>query len=90
MPRLDYVRQTPEEISVTYADMPPMTEVLFVSTTSGEEKTPSSSIALSDGGGGAADIPIPSDPALPKGRYYLLALNRHQKYLAQTVPFYIN
>jgi len=84
MPRLDYVSQTATEVSVTYADMPPKTEVVFVNTTSAA-KTPSQSPPLS--GSGTANIPIPK---LAPGQYYLLAQDQAGERLAQTVPFYIN
>jgi len=86
MPLLDYVSQTAKDVSVSYADMPAKTEVLFVNTTSGE-KTPSQSTALSNGGSGKADIPIPK---LSAGQYYLLAQDDAGKRLAQTVPFYLS
>jgi hypothetical protein len=82
---LDYDSHTATDVSVTYADMPTGTEVLFVNQTSGA-KFPSSGDPLTAGGSGQADIPIPS---LAKGEYYLLAQEAGQ-YIAQTVPFYID
>jgi hypothetical protein len=84
MPSLNYVNQTPKSVSVTYADMPAGVDVLFVNQVSGA-KTPSPGSALSAGGSGSAEIPIPS---LAAGQYYLLAQNSGQS-LAQTVMFYI-
>ena len=88
MPRLDYVSQTAKNVSVTYADMPTNTEVVWVDTTTGT-KTPSQSDAFRKGGSGSADIPI--DPNLPAAGYYLLAQDgKTKEYIAQTVQFYIN
>jgi hypothetical protein len=87
MPRLDYVSQTAKSISVTFADMPADTDVVFVNTTSGV-KTPSPSTALRYGGN-AADISI--DPNLAPGAYCLLAQTHGTgQFLAQTVVFYIS
>jgi hypothetical protein len=84
MPRLTYVNQTSESVSVDYADMPASADVVFVDQTSGE-KTPSQSGALAGGGDGSTEIPIPS---LPAGKYYLLAQEAGQ-YLAETIAFNI-
>jgi hypothetical protein len=85
MPILDYVSQTPDGVSVTYADMPAGAAIAFVNQTSGET-TPVNSGALSAGGSGSVDIPF---RGLPPGRYYLLA-QENDRHLAQTVPFYVN
>jgi hypothetical protein len=82
---LNYVSQTPKSISVTYSDMPAGANVVFVNQVSGA-KTPSPGSALSAGGNGSAEIPVPD---LAAGQYYLLAQNSGQ-YVAQTVMFYIN
>ena len=84
MPRLNYVSQTVNNISVTYADMPASAQIMFVNDTSGTQ-TQSQSDALSAGGSGSADIAIPS---LPGGKYHLLAQSDGQS-IAQTVPFYL-
>ncbi|HTC05394.1 MAG TPA: hypothetical protein VK749_18455 [Xanthobacteraceae bacterium] len=84
MPSLNYVNQTPKGVSVTYADMPAGVDVVFVNQVSGA-KTPSQGSALSAGGSGSAEIPI---PGLAAGQYYLLAQNSGQS-VAQTVMFYI-
>ena len=84
MPSLNYVNQTPKSVSVTYADMPAGVDVVFVNQVSGA-KTPSQGSALSAGGSGSAEIPI---PGLAAGQYYLLAQNSGQS-VAQTVMFYI-
>ena len=84
MPRLTYVSQTGQSISVTYADMPASAQIVFVNDTSGTQ-TPSPSNALGGGGSGAAAIVIPS---LPGGKYHLLAQSDGQS-IAQTVPFYL-
>ena len=84
MPSLNYVNQTPKSVSVTYADMPAGVDVVFVNQVSGA-KTPSPGSALSAGGSGSAEIPI---PGLAAGQYYLLAQNSGQS-VAQTVMFYI-
>jgi hypothetical protein len=87
MPRLDYVSQTAQNVSVTFTDMPANTELVWVNTTTGT-KTPSQRNPLSNGGSGSAQIPI--DPNLPAGSYDLLAQDQQTKqYIAQTVKFYI-
>ena len=85
MPRLTYVSQTANSISVTYADMPAGAQVAFVDDTSGA-LTQSPSNALAAGGSGAADVAIPS---LPGGKYHLTAQSDGQS-IAQTVPFYLS
>jgi hypothetical protein len=85
MPSLNYVSQTPNGVSVTYADMPAGSDAVFVNQVSGA-KTPSQSSALSAGGNGSAEIP---NPGLAAGQYYLVAENSGQ-FVAQTVMFYIN
>lgn len=83
MPRLNYVTQSPENVSVAYAEMPSGAEILFVNKTSGEKIRPSNSDALTKGGNGSADIAIPDHHS---GDYFLLAQNGGE-YLAQTVAF---
>jgi hypothetical protein len=84
MPRLTYVNQTGNSISVTYADMPASAQIVFVNDTSGA-RTPSQGDALAAGGSGSADIAI---PGLSGGKYHLLAQSEGQA-IAQTVPFYL-
>ena len=86
MPALNYVSQTPQSVSVTYTDMPAGCRRSCSSTKSPEHRQPSPSGALSAGGSGSAEIPI---PGLASGQYYLLAQNSGQS-IAQTVMFYIN
>ena len=64
MPDINYVSQTAGSVSITYADMPAATEVVYVNTTSGAQ-TPSGSPALNNGGSGKAAIPI--DTHWPRG-----------------------
>jgi hypothetical protein len=80
MPTLNYVSQTPKSVSVTYSDLPAGADAVFVNQVSGA-KTPSPGSALSAGGSGSAEIPVPS---LAGGQYYLLAQNSGQS-VAQTV-----
>jgi hypothetical protein len=84
MPVLNYVRQTPQSISVTYADMPAGVAVVFHNETSGAD-TPAHNGALAQGSG-SADIAIPK---LPGGQYRLRAQQGGQL-VAETVKFYIN
>jgi len=56
MPALNYVSNDSQNVSVTYTDMPPGTDAVFVNQVSGA-KTPSPSGALSKGGSGSAQIP---------------------------------
>jgi len=83
MPRLTYLSQTANSISVTYADMPGSAQIVFVNDTSGAQ-TLSQSNTLS-AGDGTADIAIPS---LASGKYHLSAQSNGQS-IAQTVPFYL-
>ena len=85
MPALNYVSQTPQNVSVTYTDMPAGTNAVFVNQVSGQQ-TPSQSGAMSKGGSGSADIPI---SGLALGEYYLQGQNSGQS-IARTVMFYIN
>jgi len=87
MPILNYVSQTAQNISVTYAGMSAGTGLVFVNQSTGA-RTPSSSKALSNGGAGAAQIPI--EPSLPPAQYYLLAQSPQKQYLAQTIAFSIS
>jgi hypothetical protein len=84
MPRLTYVSQTANSISVTYADMPASAKLVFVNDTSGSQ-TPSQGNALT-GGSGSADVAI---AGLSGGKYHLLAQSDGQN-IAQTVPFYLS
>ena len=84
MPALNYVSQTPKSVSVTYSDLPAGADAVFVNQVSGT-KTPSPGSALSAGGNGSAEIPVPD---LAAGQYYLLAQNSGQT-VAQSVMFYI-
>ena len=81
---LDYVSQTAQNVSVTYADMPAGVTLVFHNRTSGAD-TPAQNGALA-AGSGSADIPIAQ---LPAGQYRLRAQQGRQ-YLAETVAFYIN
>jgi hypothetical protein len=83
MPILNYVRQTPQSVSVTYTDMPAGAAVVFHNQTSGTD-TPAQNGALAPGSG-SADIAIPK---LPGGQYRLRAQQGGQ-YVAETVKFYI-
>ena len=85
MPALNYVSQTPQSVSVTYTDMPAAANLVFIDQIS-RAQTPAQSGALTVGGGGSAEIPIPD---LAKGQYYLLA-QVSGNYVAQTVPVYVN
>ena len=85
MPILNYTSQTASNIGVAFVDMPAKAKILFVATTSGVEIS-SPSVALSNGGSGAANIAIPN---LLPGQYYLLAKDQGGHYLAQTVAFYV-
>ena len=85
MPALNYVSQTPQSVSVTYTDMPAAANLVFVNQVS-RAQTPAQSGALSTGGDGSAEIPIPD---LEKGQYYLLA-QMSGNFIAQTVTFYVN
>ncbi len=85
MPTLDYVSQTPQNVSVTYTDMPAAANLVFMDQVS-RAQTPAQSGALATGGDGSAEIPIPD---LEPGQYYLLA-QASGNYIAQTVPFYVN
>ena len=85
MPALNYVSQTPQNVSVTYTDLPAAANLAFVDQVS-RAQTAAQSAALAAGGDGSAEIPIPD---LEKGQYYLLA-QVSGNYIAQTVPFYIN
>jgi hypothetical protein len=85
MPALNYVSNDSRNVSVTYTDMPPGTDAVFVNQVSGA-KTPSPSGALSKGGSGSAQIPI---SGVSSGQYYLQAQNSGQS-IAQTVMFYIS
>jgi hypothetical protein len=85
MPALNYVSQTPQNVSVTYTDMPAAANLAFIDQVSGAQIAVPSG-ALAAGGNGVAEIPIPD---LEKGQYYLLA-QVSGNYVAQTVPFYIN
>jgi hypothetical protein len=85
MPALNYVSQTPQSVSVTYTDIPPAANLVFVNQVS-RAQTPAQSGALSSGGDGSAEIPIPD---LEKGQYYLLA-QMSGNFIAQTVTFYVN
>jgi hypothetical protein len=85
MPALNYVSQTPQNVSVTYTDMPAAANLVFIDQIS-RAQTPAQSGALAVGGDGSAEIPIPD---LAKGQYYLLA-QVSGNYVAQTVPFYVN
>lgn len=78
MPRLTYVSQTANSISVTYADMPASAKLVFVNDTSGSQ-TPSQGNALTD-------VAI---AGLSGGKYHLLAQSDGQN-IAQTVPFYLS
>jgi hypothetical protein len=80
---LNYVSQTKQDVSVNFAEMDAGTVVVFVNQVSGK---PIASPAFAVDGKGAIDIPIAAD--LPTGQYYLLARNAN-KYVAQTVMFYI-
>jgi hypothetical protein len=83
----NYVSQSPTSISVNYADMPANAEAVFVNPETGAT-TVSPSVALRNGGTGAAEIAIL--PNLSAGKYYLLAQDHTtQKYIAQTVAFYL-
>jgi hypothetical protein len=84
MPILDYVRQTAQSVSVTYADMPAGVAIVFHNETSGAD-TSAQNGALA-AGSGSADIAIPK---LPGGQYRLRARHGGQ-YVAETVKFYIN
>lgn len=83
MPQLNYVAQSPENVSVAYAEMPSGVEILFVDKTSGDKIIPSNNDALAKGGDGSADIAIPDHHS---GDYFLLA-QKGDEYLAQTVAF---
>jgi hypothetical protein len=84
MTTLNYVSQTAQSVSVSYVDMPAGAVLVFRNETSGTD-TPAQGDALA-AGNGSAEIAIPEVPA---GRYRLRAL-QDRKYLAETVPFYIN
>jgi hypothetical protein len=83
MPVLNYVSQTVQSVSVTYADMPTGAAVRFHNETSGAD-VPTQNGAL-PAGSGSADIAIPQ---LAAGQYRLRAKQGDQ-YLAETVDFYI-
>ena len=84
MPRLIYVSQTANSVSVTFDEMPANAQVVFVNDTTGA-KTPAQGNALAAGGNGSADIAIPS---LPGGKYHLQAQSGGQN-IANTVAFYL-
>jgi hypothetical protein len=85
MPALNYVSQTPQNVSVTYTDMPAAANLAFIDQVSGAQ-TPAQSDALAAGGDGSAEIPIPD---LGRGQYYLRA-QVSGNFIAQTVTFYVN
>jgi hypothetical protein len=87
MPILNYVSQTAQNISVTYAAMPAKTALVYVNQSTGT-RTPSSSKALDKGGAGSALIPI--EASLTPAQYYLLAQGPQKQYLAQTIAFSIS
>ena len=81
---LNYVKQTAQSISVTYADMPAGAAAVFHNEMSGAD-TPAQNGAL-PAGSGSADVAIPQ---LSGGQYRLRAQEGGQ-FLAETVKFYIN
>jgi hypothetical protein len=83
MPVLTYESQTAQSVSVTYADMPAGAAVVFHNETSGAD-VPAHRGTLA-AGSGSADIAIPK---LAGGQYRLRA-KQGDKYLAETVDFYI-
>jgi hypothetical protein len=84
MPILNYVKQTAQSVSVTYADMPAAVAVVFHNEASGAD-TPADNGALGQGSG-SVDIAIPK---LAGGQYRLRAQQGGQ-FVAETVKFYIN
>jgi hypothetical protein len=80
---LNYVAQSAQSVSVTYADMPTGAAVVFHNEMSGAD-TPAQNGGL-PAGNGSADIAIPQ---LPGGQYRLRAQQNGQ-FLAETVKFYI-
>ena len=79
MPIVNYVKQTPDKVSVDYLDLELGTELVFVDAPSGK-KLPAAAVLV---GSGSLDIPIDN---LPSGDYYLLARNAG-KWAAQTLQF---
>jgi hypothetical protein len=83
MARLTYVSQTPQSVTVSYADLPAGVAITFVNDESGA-KTAATSDAVK-GGSGSSTI---STSGLAAGEYHLMAENDGAE-LAQTVKFYI-
>jgi hypothetical protein len=77
---VNYVKQTPDKVSVDYYDFELGTELVFVDAPSGKKITAAAVLS----GNGSLDIPMDN---LPSGDYYLLARNAG-KWAAQTVMFY--
>jgi hypothetical protein len=85
MPTLNYVSHSLFTVTVSYTDMPPATDVVFVHQGTGD-KTLSDNGLLGGGGSGSAEIQIPS---LSGGQYYLLGQVVDQP-IARTVMFYLD
>jgi len=85
-PRLNYVSQTKQNVTIQYANMPPKTRLIFVNNTSREQTYPNLSLVK---GSGSAKVPI--NPDMASGAYYITAQDtKTQQYVAQTVVFYID
>lgn len=80
MATVNYVKQTPDKVSIDYFDLKLGTELVFVDAPSGKKIAAGAVLA----GSGSLDIPI---DVLPSGDYYLVARNT-DKWATQTVMFY--
>lgn len=82
-PIVDFMSISGTNVLATYANIPPSSQIVFVSETSGQPFGASIDVS----GGASATIPLPA--GIPPGAYYLKAQDSTGAYLAQSVVFYV-